>query len=143
MALVDIASQEVPTPVSLSAIAQRQELPLPYLEQLFNKMKKAGLVQSCRGSNGGYQLSQLPEAIYVYDIITAVDTPLKATRCNNHPKQGCHSNGSRCLTHDLWAELDTVVENFLKGISLADVCYRRIHPRRANVLEVDSCILSI
>ncbi len=125
MALVDITTQDKNGPVALSAIAQRQELPLPYLEQLFNKLKKAGLVQSCRGSNGGYQLARTSEAIFIHDIIEAVDKPLKATRCANHSHRGCHSNGSRCLTHDLWENLDSVVSLFLKKTSLADVCHRR------------------
>lgn len=126
MALVDISAQEIQVPVALSAIAQRQELPLPYLEQLFNKLKKAELVQSCRGSNGGYQLARSPETIFIYDIIQAVDKPLKSTRCTNHPIKGCHSNGTRCLTHDLWEKLDDVVSLFLQKTSLADVRHRRL-----------------
>lgn len=127
MAMADLAKTTHATPVSLAAISQRQDLPLPYLEQLFNKLKKAGLVISSRGSNGGYSLSRLPVEIAVSDIIMAVDTPLKATRCSSiNNDQGCQRTGERCLTHDLWDELGAVVHLFLNQVTLEDICQRRV-----------------
>jgi Rrf2 family transcriptional regulator, iron-sulfur cluster assembly transcription factor len=125
-AMVDVALEEAAGPVSLGAIADRQELPLPYLEQLFAKLRKAGLVTSSRGAAGGYMLARKPEDMRILDIITAVDTPLKATRCEKESSVGCQTTGQRCLTHDLWEELGAVVQVFLARVTLADVCNRRI-----------------
>lgn len=138
MAMVDIAFQNTTDPqggpVPLTAIAIRQDLPLAYLEQLFNKLKKANLVTSSRGSTGGYILSHPPHDINVFDIISAVDTPLEATRCSSvkHDDKsttstGCQRKGSPCLTHDLWNELSQVVELFFQRISLADICDGKVH----------------
>lgn len=126
MAMVDVALEEASGPVSLATIAARQELPLAYLEQLFGKLRKAELVSSNRGSNGGYVLAHKPEDISILNIISAVDTPLKATRCDHDSTIGCRTTGERCLTHDLWDELGAVVHLFLARISLADVCEKRI-----------------
>lgn len=125
-AMVDVALEEGSGPVSLTAIAERQELPLAYLEQLFGKLRKAGLVKSSRGSAGGYVLGHQPKDVRILDIIAAVDTPLKATRCDHQSPSGCRATGKRCLTHDLWDELGAVVQQFLTRITLADVCEKRI-----------------
>ncbi len=125
MAMVDIAHYGEASPVSLSAISLRQDLPLAYLEQLFNRLKKAGLVSSCRGATGGYSLSKPQTEIRIYDIISAVDTPLKATRCDSE-HAGCQAAGTKCMTHDLWGELSRVVEGFFKNITLDDICNRRV-----------------
>ncbi len=134
MAMVDIAHYSEAEPVSLSAISIRQDLPLAYLEQLFNRLKKAGLVTSCRGATGGYKLSHPRSDIPVYDIIAAVDTPLKATRCSTD-HSGCQVSGAKCMTHDLWGELTTVVEEFLKKITLDDICARRVKGLTAQLFE--------
>ncbi len=126
LALVDITHHGKGTPMSLTAIAQRQNLPLPYLEQLFNKLKKAELVTSCRGSAGGYSLTNSPDTTYIEDIIAAVERPLKATRCETGSLVGCQIKGSRCLTHDLWTELEEIVHGFLSRISLSDVCNQKV-----------------
>lgn len=126
MAMVDLASHGQETPVSLPEIAARQELPLPYLEQLFNKLKKTGMVKSSRGSQGGYVLTHAPAQIRVIDVIYAVETPVKMTRCENQSPKGCHKNGARCLTHDLWEELGNVIRLFLGNVTLEDVCDRRV-----------------
>jgi Rrf2 family transcriptional regulator, iron-sulfur cluster assembly transcription factor len=129
MAMAELAAlsrKDELTPVSLTVIAEQQHLPLPYLEQLFLKLKKAHLVQSHRGASGGYLLSKPLNAIYILDIVTAVDHSLKATRCDSH-KTGCQPNGDRCITHDLWAELDTVVETFLSKITLLHVIDGTLH----------------
>ena len=134
MAMVDIAHYGEAEPVSLSAISIRQDLPLAYLEQLFNKLKKAGLVISCRGATGGYKLSQSRADIHVYNIIAAVDTPLKATRCSSD-HSGCQISGTKCMTHDLWGELTAVVAEFLKKITLDDICARRVKGLTSQLFE--------
>lgn len=126
MAMVDLANHGGNCHVSLSEIAMRQELPLPYLEQLFNKLKKTGMIKSTRGANGGYTLNYPAEEIRILDVIHAVDTPVKTTRCESHSSKGCHGNGMRCLTHDLWEELGAVIHLFLSKVTLADVCERRV-----------------
>jgi Rrf2 family iron-sulfur cluster assembly transcriptional regulator len=128
-AMVDMALEGRAGPVSLAAIADRQELPLPYLEQLFAKLRKAGLVISSRGSTGGYVLAHSAKDLRILDIIIAVDRPLKATQCKDMSAVGCRSTGQRCLTHDLWDELGAVVHLFLGQISLADVCEKRVAGR--------------
>jgi len=134
MAMVDIAHYGESEPVSLSAISVRQGLPLAYLEQLFNRLKKNGLVTSCRGATGGYKLSQPRTQITIYNIIEAVDTPLKATRCaSDHT--GCQASGTKCMTHDLWGELSHIVGGFLQNISLDDICTRRVKGMSAQLFE--------
>jgi Rrf2 family iron-sulfur cluster assembly transcriptional regulator len=121
MAMVDLVSESDATPVSLARISERQSLPLPYLEQIFLKLKKNGLVRSARGSSGGYTLARQPSDITVYDVIASVDMMLKSRRCGNDSVAGCNPGQARCSTHDLWAKLDSVVEIFLKNLTLADV----------------------
>lgn len=125
MAMADLACRESEVPISLSNVAERQNLPLPYLEQLFAKLRKAGLIVSIRGATGGYRLAHAAENIRVFDIIIAVDRPLKATRCD-HIARGCQENGKRCTTHDLWEELGHVVQLFFKRITLADIRENRV-----------------
>lgn len=110
---------------SLTVISERQNLPLPYLEQLFLRLRRAELVKSARGSNGGYMLVRSPAETNIYDIIAAVDTPMKATRCKDHSLTGCQLNKTRCLTHNLWEGLENVVQSYLKTVSLEDVCHKK------------------
>ncbi|WP_010300059.1 Rrf2 family transcriptional regulator [Candidatus Odyssella thessalonicensis] len=131
MAMADIAFYGEAEPVSLSAISVRQGLPLAYLEQLFNRLKKANLVISCRGSNGGYRLSRPRKELRIYDVIAAVDTPLKATRCADKEATSCQGKSSRCMTHNLWRELSHVVEQFLQQVTLEDVCSQQIPSKAA------------
>ena len=126
MAMLDLASSQNETPISLVAISTRQHLPLPYLEQLFSRLRQAKLVQSSRGSNGGYQLARSPHQIPIYEIIMAVDKPLQATRCHQSSSVGCQGGAERCLPHDLWEGLETVIHGFLSRITLEDVCQRRV-----------------
>jgi Rrf2 family iron-sulfur cluster assembly transcriptional regulator len=126
MALVDLASQSDGRPVALADIAERQEISLSYLEQLFAKLRRGGLVRSVRGPGGGYLLARAASETRISDAILAVDEPIRATRCKSGSSAGCRANKSRCLTHDLWEELGNQIHVFLSSVSLADVCNRRV-----------------
>ena len=126
MAMVDLASTSNGSPVALADIAERQEISLSYLEQLFAKLRRGGLVRSVRGPGGGYLLAHSAEGTRISDIILAVDEPIRATRCAPGSPAGCRSNKSRCLTHDLWEELGNQIHLYLSSVTLADVCGRRI-----------------
>ncbi len=121
MAMVDLAQQHSNSCIPLSVIAERQDLPLQYLEQLFAKLRRSSLVKSARGTNGGYELARPANEIRIYDIILATDAPVKVTRCNAHEAKGCHGNNKRCNSHNLWHELEHVVHDYLIQINLADV----------------------
>lgn len=127
MAMADLASHEAGSrPVSLADIAERQEISLSYLEQLFAKLRRGGLVSSVRGPGGGYRLSRPSNEVRVADIIMAVDEPITATRCKPNCAKGCSAQGGRCITHDLWEELGRQIHMFLSSVSLADVVERRV-----------------
>ena len=126
MAMVDLASTSQGRPVSLADIAERQEISLSYLEQLFAKLRRGGLVSSVRGPGGGYLLAHLAEETRVSDIILAVDEPIHATRCTPGQPFGCRANKSRCLTHDLWEELGNQIYLYLSSVTLADIVGRRV-----------------
>ncbi len=123
MAMADLAlvSGAQKKPISLSYLAKRQQLPLAYLEQLFNRMKRAGLVQSTRGAMGGYVLSGEASQVPLMDIIQSVDTPLQFTKCTKQEGKGCGPLGAKCMTHDVWAQLDCLIGNFLKTKTLFDI----------------------
>src|SRR5579864_6851365 len=127
MAMADLAQHEAANrPVSLADIAQRQEISLSYLEQLFAKLRKGGLVKSVRGPGGGYLLAHPMDESRISDIILSVDEPIRATRCAPGSPAGCRSNRSRCLTHDLWEELGNQIHLYLSSVTLADVCEQRV-----------------
>jgi Rrf2 family transcriptional regulator, iron-sulfur cluster assembly transcription factor len=126
MAMVDLACHSHGAPVSLAEIAQRQEISLSYLEQLFAMLRKNGLIKSVRGPGGGYLLAFDYSETRISDIILAVDEPIRATRCTPGAPFGCRSNRTRCLTHDLWEELGNQIHLYLSSVSLADVCERRV-----------------
>lgn len=126
MAMVDLAQHSGGAPVSLAEIAERQEISLSYLEQLFAMLRKSGMVKSVRGPGGGYLLANNRSETRVADIILAVDEPIRATRCAPGAPVGCSGNRTRCLTHDLWEELGNQIHLFLSSVSLADVCEHRV-----------------
>ena len=126
MAMVDLACHCRGAPVSLADIAQRQEISLSYLEQLFARLRRGGLVRSVRGPGGGYLPARPLDDTRISDIILAVDEPIRATRCPLGTGTGCKSDKSRCLTHDLWEELGNQIHLYLSSVSLADVCQRRV-----------------
>ncbi len=124
-AMVDLASRPAGEPVTLAEIAERQDISLSYLEQLFAKLRRGGLVKSVRGPGGGYLLGYPANETRISDIIIAVDEPIKATRCKTGSPKGCKSGG-RCLTHDLWEELGHQIQMFLNAVTLADVVGKRV-----------------
>ena len=126
MAMVDLAAHSEGRPVSLADIADRQEISLSYLEQLFAKLRRGSLVNSVRGPGGGYLLARDASDTRVSDIIMAVDEPIRATRCTPGQPFGCRSNQSRCLTHDLWEELGNQIYLYLSSVTLEDVVERRV-----------------
>ena len=127
MAMADLAQHEAANrPVSLADIAQRQEISLSYLEQLFAKLRRSGLVKSVRGPGGGYRLSRPSSELRIADVILAVDEPIAATRCKPGSAKGCTGQGARCVTHDLWEELGRQIHVFLSSVSLADVVEKRV-----------------
>ena len=113
-------------PVALAEIADRQDISLSYLEQLFAKLRRGGLVTSVRGPGGGYRLSRPSGELRIADIILAVDEPIAATRCKAGSSKGCTKTGARCVTHDLWEELGQQIHVFLSSVSLADVLEKRV-----------------
>ncbi len=126
MAMVDLAQQSDGRPIALADVAHRQEISLSYLEQLFAKLRRHGLVKSVRGPGGGYLLSLPAEETRVSDVILAVDEPIRATRCTPGSPEGCRTNNERCSTHDLWEALGNHIYMFLSAISVADICEKRI-----------------
>ncbi|MFA5950739.1 MAG: Rrf2 family transcriptional regulator [Hyphomicrobium sp.] len=120
MAMADLAKHGGDTSVPLSAIAERQQLSVDYLEQIFLKLRRAGLVESTRGRLGGYKLGRASGEIYIAEIMSAVEEETRMTRCLSGDGNGCVS-GSRCLTHNLWQALGERIEAFLGSVSLQNV----------------------
>lgn len=131
-------------PISLSEISERQQISLSYLEQLFARLRKAGLVKSARGPGGGYSLARPSADLFVSEIVLAVDEPIKATRCELTSNKlgankrlnakgsdaaareiGCMPGGQRCLTHNLWEDLGVAIHDYLSQVSLEDVISKR------------------
>jgi Rrf2 family iron-sulfur cluster assembly transcriptional regulator len=140
MAMADLARHSVDAKVravALADIAARQDLSLAYLEQLFTRLRREGLVVSHRGPGGGYRLARPADQLAVVDIVLAVDEPLEAVRCNSQANKakgkmaGCMPGGERCLTHDLWQALGDHIHSFLAGVSLDDVVQGRLRPPKA------------
>lgn len=125
MAMADLASHPEGRPVPLADIASRQEISLSYLEQLFARLRRAGIVKAVRGPGGGYRLAREAADTRISDIILAVDEPVDITRCQ-HMAKGCMETGQRCITHDLWDELSRHIHLYLSSVSLEDVTRRRI-----------------
>src|SRR5690348_14029899 len=116
MAMVELAGREPGVPVALSELAEAQEITLPYLEQIFSKLKHAQLVESVRGPAGGYLLARGAGDIPISDIVNAVAESIKMTRCDTHEHGGCLSKKTRCLTHHLWEGLERQIEGYLQGV---------------------------
>ena len=121
MAMADLAANQNGKPVSLSDISLRQNISLSYLEQLFSKLKNEKLVKSIRGSSGGYILDKSPKDIRISNIIFAVDEQVKTLNCKRESKRGCNGRTVKCITHNLWDDLEKHINDFFDKVSLNDL----------------------
>jgi Rrf2 family transcriptional regulator, iron-sulfur cluster assembly transcription factor len=127
MALADLAANGgEERAVPLQEISERQEISLSYLEQLFARMRRAGLVGGVRGPGGGYRLGRKAAEIAISEVIAAVDEPIKTTRCPDGSLKSCQGKIGRCIAHDLWDELGRQIHVFLDAVTLEDVITRRV-----------------
>ena len=117
-AMLDLAMSEADKPITLAGISERQSISLSYLEQLFSRLRRSGLVKSVRGPGGGYRIAKPLTEISVSEIISAVDELIDATQCGG--QENCRDEG-RCMTHDLWSSLNVKILDYLSGVSLADL----------------------
>lgn len=121
MAVIEIADNPAGEPLSLMTISERQQISLSYLEQIFAKLRKAGIVKSVKGPGGGYFLGKNQEEITVAEIIKAIGEPIKMTRCTK-VKRSCVGTSAKCKTHHLWQGLENKIYEYLNSISLRDIC---------------------
>ena len=131
-AMIDVALHGNPGPVTLAAVSERQKISLSYLEQLFGKLRRHGLVESVRGPGGGYHLGKPLEAVSVADIIVAVDEPIDSTQCGG--QENCHDD-RRCMTHDLWAALNDHILTFLQSVTLAELVQKQRQKQDVVVMQ--------
>jgi len=124
MAMADLAKNDDKKPTNLTEISLRQGISISFLEQLFLKLKKNNLVLSYRGPNGGYVLSREPEEIKLSSIINAVDEKIKTVKCKRESKKGCNGKLTKCITHYLWDDLETHINNFFEKNTLKDIVYK-------------------
>ena len=121
MAMADLALFKGKGLTNLTDISLRQNISLAYLEQIFVKLKKNNLVKSVRGAKGGYELELAPEEIKISDIISAVDEEVKMLNCKKDSKRGCNNKSTKCITHNLWDQLDQHINNFFEKVKLQDL----------------------
>ncbi|OUX53190.1 MAG: [Fe-S]-binding protein [Pelagibacteraceae bacterium TMED287] len=121
MAMADLASHGGKKPISLNEISLRQNISLPYLEQIFLKLKNKNLVKSVRGPAGGYKLIKPSSEIKISNIISAVDEKIKTLSCKKESKKGCNHKSMKCITHNLWDNLDEHINNFFEKVKLEDL----------------------
>ena len=121
MALVDLARFDSINPVSLRDISLRQGISLDYLEQIFSKLKRNNIVKGIRGTQGGYILNKNPNDIKLINIFYAVDEKVKTVQCKKDSKKGCNGKATKCITHDLWDELEKHINSFFEKKSLEDL----------------------
>ncbi len=131
-AMLDLALSEVDRPVPLAGISERQEISLSYLEQLFSRLRRNGLVKSVRGPGGGYRIARQHSEITVSDIITAVDEQIDATQCGG--SEDCHSD-RRCMTHELWSSLNVKILEYLSGVTLAELVASQVNGKKIVISE--------
>ena len=121
MALADLANFDSGVPVSLRDISLRQGISLLYLEQIFSKLKKNNIVKSTRGVNGGYILTTKPDQIKLSNIFSAVQEEVKTVQCKKDSKKGCNGRSTKCITHNLWDELEIHIQHFFNKKNLGDL----------------------
>jgi len=124
MAMADLALYKDNGPISLTDISLRQNISLPYLEQIFIKLKDSNLVKSTRGAKGGYILEKPANEIKISNIIFAVDEEVKTLNCKKESKKGCNNKSTKCITHNLWDQLDQHINNFFEKVKLQDLVKR-------------------
>tara|TARA_B100001765_G_C19370743_1_gene279005 strand:- start:215 stop:652 length:438 start_codon:yes stop_codon:yes gene_type:complete len=124
MAMADLAKNYVNKPTSLTEISLRQGISISFLEQIFLKLKKNNLVQSSRGPLGGYVLTKSPDEIKLSSIIKAIDEKVKTVKCKKESKKGCNGKSIKCITHNLWDDLETHINNFFEKNTLKDIIYK-------------------
>jgi len=129
MALADIANFNEKSPVSLRDISLRQNISLVYLEQIFSKLKKNNIVKSIRGTNGGYILSDDPSHIKLSSIFFAVDEKVKQVQCKKESKKGCNGKLTKCITHNLWYDLEIYINDFFDKKNLGDLLKNNLEKR--------------
>ena len=126
MAMADLAKNNAQEPTSLTEISLRQGISISFLEQLFLKLRKNNLVQSVRGPSGGYVLAKPPEEIKLLSIINAVDEKIKTLKCRKESKKGCNGKSIKCITHNLWDDLEIHINKFFEDNTLNDVLFRKV-----------------
>ena len=129
MALADIAAFDKGNPVPLRDISLRQNISLVYLEQIFSKLKKSNIVKSIRGANGGYVLTEEPEKVKLLKVFLAVDESIKTVQCKKESKKACNGKSTKCITHNLWDELEIYINDFFRKKSLKDLINQNIEKK--------------
>jgi len=124
MAMADLANNNANQPTSLTEISLRQGISISFLEQIFSKLKRNNLVKSSRGPFGGYFLTKSPEEIKLLSIIKAVDEKVKTVGCKKDSKKGCNGKSIKCITHNLWDDLESHINNFFEQNTLRDVIFK-------------------
>ena len=127
MAMADLAVFNDNGPVSLTEISLRQNISLPYLEQISVKLKNNNLVKSTRGAKGGYILEKPASEIKILNIISAVNEEVKMLNCKKESKKGCNNKSTKCITHNLWDQLDNHINNFFEKVKLQDLVKRNLN----------------
>ena len=126
MAMADLAKNNAKDPTSLTEISLRQGISISFLEQLFLKLRKDNLVKSVRGPLGGYVLNKPPEEIKLLSIISAVDEKIKTVKCRKESKKGCNGKSIKCITHNLWDDLEAHINKFFEDNTLNDILFKEV-----------------
>ena len=126
MAMADLAKSNVKEPTNLTEISLRQGISISFLEQLFLRLRKNNLVKSIRGPSGGYILNRPPKEIKLLSIISAVDEKIKTVKCKKESKKGCNGKSIKCITHNLWDDLENHINKFFEENTLNDILFKEV-----------------